>query len=141
MMPQEAKKNELKKLFYTNLSSNELRNLLNITQKEYNSLLAQVKKELGLEQTYKRMPSKMNKYGENKYYIGHNINDKEFEIISYAPTREIAEDMLSYYNDDSYWIGQATEEHMLELIEEAYYTKEQSWNDIMLKYKFGYHTF
>ena len=145
MKPQEEdKKTELKKLFYTDLSSYEIQELLQISQNEYNKLLARVKKELGLKTSYRRIPSKITEYGEDKYYIAHQTSN-DFEVISYAPTIEYAEDTLEYYKNhnpnEDYFIGQATLENMLNFIEEDYFTKEKTWNSIMIKYKLGYHTF
>ena len=48
---------ELKKLFYTELSSYEIQELLQITPTEYNKLLIQTKKSLGLKSSYRRIPS------------------------------------------------------------------------------------
>lgn len=144
MNSQEAKE-KLKKLFYTDLTSYEIQEMLNISQNEYNLLLAQVKKELGLQTNYRRIPSKLTEYGEDKYYIAEKTEEDDFEIISYAPTLDYAEKTLKHYSDNNedveYFIGQATEEHMLKSIEEDYFNKEKSWTQIMIKYKLSYHTF
>ena len=135
---------ELKKLFYTELSSYEIQELLQITPTEYNKLLIQTKKSLGLKSSYRRIPSKLLEYKENKYYIAHKTDD-DFEIISYTPTMMIAEETLNYYKEtnplETYYIKQATKEHMLDLIEDAYFNKEQTWSTIMIKLKLSYSTF
>ena len=146
MIPQEEeqKKNELKKLFYSNLTSYEIQNYLNLTQNEYNHLLAEVKKDIGLPTNYRRVPSKISEYKDGKYYIAHKTDGTDFEIISYAPTEQYALDLLEYYdydNKEDYFVDKATEEHMLDLIEEDYFNREQSWNTIMVKYNLSYHTF
>ena len=146
MIPQEDddKKHELKKLFYTNLTSYEIQEFLNLSQNEYNKLLAEVKIELGLPTSYRRLPSKLTQYDEDKYYVAERLPNGDFEVMSYAPTLEYAENTLEYYKSemgDKYFIKQATEEHMLKSIEEDYFKNEKSWTNIMIQYKLGYHTF
>lgn len=148
MTPQEEdKKNELKKLFYSNLSSYEIQSRLSISQNEYNKLLSLVKQELGLPTNYKRIPSRMNEYSDGKYAIFYkHPQEDDWKIVSYSQTEEYAENLIEYYKeanhvDGDYWIEQATEEHMLDLIENDYFNNEQIWNNIMIKYKLSYHSF
>lgn len=143
MMPKENKKDELKKLFYSNLTSIELQRKLDINNEEYKKLLAEVKTELGLPSNYRRKPHRYGKYVKDSYLIKKYTSDGDFEVISYAPTREDAENKLRILDDgiSVYEIEQATDEHMKQLIENDYYTNNMLWSDILKKYQIGYHKF
>ena len=143
MMPKETKKDELKKLFYSNLTSIELQRRLDITNEEYKKLLHEVKNELGLPSNYRRTPHRYGKYVKNSYYIKKYETDGNFEIVSYAPTYDDAENKLRILDDgiSVYEIEQATDEHMKQLIENDYYKKKMIWSDILKKYQIPYHKF
>lgn len=136
-------KNELKRLFYSNLTSMEIQLKLNINNEEYKTLLQEVKEELGLPSNYRRTPHRYGKYVKNSYFIKKYLGSDEFEIITYAPTHEDAEDKLRLFDDgiSIYSIEQATDEHMKKLIQHDYFTKKLHWNDILKKYQMPYHKF
>ena len=123
-------KEELKKLFYSNLTSTEIQSKLNINNDEYKTLLLEVKQELGLPSNYRRTPHRYGKYVKNSYFIKKYIGSDDFEIITYAPTREDAEDKLRLFDDgvSVYTIEQATDEHMKELIKHDYFNRKLHWN-------------
>ena len=141
MMPKE-KRDELKKLFYSNLTSIELQKKLNITNDEYKTLLQEVKKELGLPSNYHRTPHRYGKYVKDSYFI-KKYTDDDFEIITYAPTYDDAEIKLRLLDDgiSIFGIDQATDEHMKQLIENDYYNNKMVWSDILKKYQIPYHKF
>ena len=121
----------------------EIQTKLNINNEEYKTLLLEVKKELGLPSSYRRTPHRYGKYVKNSYFIKKYNGSDDFEIITYAPTLEDAEDKLQLFDDgiSVYKIEQATDEHMKELIKEDYFTKKLHWNDILKKYQIPYHKF
>lgn len=147
MIPQEAlfeKKEKLKKLFYTQLSAFEIKQILEISNSEYILLLSIVKQELGLPTSFKRNPRSFNKYSKNSYYIARKTENDEIEILSYAPSLDYAEEQLKEIQANEKQeciIGQASDEHMKELISNDYYEKHQKWDVIMDKYKLPYHVF
>ena len=143
MMPKEEKRDELKKLFYSNLTSIELQKKLDLTHDDYSKLLSEVKKDLGLPSNYRRTPHRYGKYVKDSYFIKKYITADEFEIVSYAPTQEDAEIKLRLFDDgvSIFEIEQATDEHMKKLIETDYYTKKMLWSDILKKYQIPYHKF
>ena len=146
MLPQEAeeKKEKLEQLFFTPLNAFEIKNILGLTNTEYNKLLTIVKNDLGLPSSYKRNPRKFNKYSKNSYYIGKIINsENEIEIICYSPTKSGAEEKLNElkHTGDEFIIGKASDENMKKLISRDYYEKHQKWDKIMNKYKLPYHSF
>lgn len=136
-------KDELKRLFYSNLTSTEIQSKLNINNDEYKTLLQEVKEELGLPSNYRRTPHRYGKYVKNSYFIKKYIGSDDFEIITYAPTLEDAEDKLRLFDDgiSVYTIEQATDEHMKKLIKHDYFTRKLHWNDILKKYQIPYHKF
>ncbi len=143
MNPKEDKKEELKRLFYSNLTSIDLQNKLNINNQEYLELLSEVKQELGLPSSYRRVPHRYGKYVENAYFIKKYLVGDDFEILTYSPTLEDAEAKLRLFDDGSsiLEIDQATDMHMMELIQEEYFTKKETGNSIMRKYQMPYHKF
>ena len=144
MIPKEDKKRELKRLFYSNLTSIELQNKLDLNNQEYLELLSEVKQELGLPSTYRRVPHRYGKYVKNAYFIKkYSENNTDFEILTYAPTLEDAEAKLQLFDDgiSILEIGQATDEYMMELIQEEYFNKKETGNSIMRKYQMPYHKF
>lgn len=143
MNPKEDKKEELKRLFYSNLTSIDLQNRLKINNAEYLELLHEVKQELGLPSNYRRVPHRYGKYVKNAYFIKKYIDENDFEILAYSPTYEDAEIKLRLFDDGISFleIDQATDEHMMELIEEDYFTKGETWNNIIQKYQMPYHKF
>lgn len=136
-------KTELKRLFYSNLTSTEIQAKLNIEHEEYKTLLLEVKKELGLPSNYRRTPHRYGKYVKNSYFIKKYNGSDDFEIITYAPTIDDAEDKLRLFDDgiSIYKIEQATDEHMKELIKHDYFNLKLHWNDILKKYQIPYHKF
>lgn len=143
MMPKEKTRDELKRLFYSNLTSIELQKKLNLSYEEYKKLLREVKQELGLPSNYRRTPHRYGKYVKDSYFIKKYNNNEDFEIVTYAPTLEDAEIKLGLFDDgvSIYKIDQATDEHMKELIVDDYYTKKMLWSDILKKYQIPYHKF
>ena len=138
-----SKKEEFKKLFYSNLTEAEIKKLLNINYKEYRELLLDVKKELGLPSNYRRQPKRYWKYTDDSYYILKRDNDN-FEILCYCPTKDIAEIKLNNMDLDegySYEIEQANDENLIKLIYEEYYIKHNNWEGIINKCKLPYHKF
>jgi len=139
-----SKKEEFKKLFYSNLTEFEIKQKLNLNYKEYRGLLNDVKKELGLPLSYRRTPKNYGSYTKDSYYILKRKND-EFEIISYCPTKQSAEHKLNKemnLNDDCiYEIKQANDENLMELIYEEYCIKKNNWEGIIQKCKLPYHKF
>ena len=142
MMPKE-KRDELRRLFYSNLTSIELQKKLDLTHDEYSKLLLEVKHDLGLSSNYRRTPHRYGKYVKDSYFIKKHISNDDFEIITYAPTREDAEIKLGLFDDgvSIFEIEQATDEHMKKLIETDYYTKKMLWSDILKKYQIPYPRF
>lgn len=143
MMPKENKKDELKRLFYSNLTSVELQRRLDITNEEYKKLLHEVKNELGLPSNYRRTPHRYGKYVRDSYFIKKYSTKEDFEVISYAPTLEDAENKLQILDDgiSVYEIEQATDEHMKNIIENEYYNNNMVWSDILRKYQITYPKF
>ncbi len=135
-------KAELKKLFYSNLTAVELQRKLNISNEEYQKLLQDVKKELELPSSYRRTPHRYGKYVKDSYFI-KQYNEDDFEVLTYAPTLEDAENKLRLFDDgiSVFEIEQATDERMLELIHEDYFNKKLLWSDILRKYQMPYHKF
>jgi len=138
-----SKKDELKRLFYSNLTSIEIQSKLNLNNDEYKQLLLEVKQELGLPSNYRRTPHRYGKYVKNSFFIKKYNGSDDFEIITYAPTLEDAEDKLRLFDDgiSVFTIEQATDEHMKELIKHDYFTKKMHWNEIIKKYQIPYHKF
>lgn len=143
MTPKEDKKRELKRLFYSNLTSIELQRRLDITNEEYQKLLHEVKNELGLPSSYRRTPHRYGKYVKDSFFIKKYSTKDEYLVISYAPTIEDAENKLRILDDgiSVYEIEQATDEHMKELIKKDYFEKHMLWSDILRKYQMPYHKF
>ena len=140
-MKKKKKKEQLKRLFYSNLTSTELQRKLNLSNKEYNELLLEVKKDLGLPSNYRRKPHRYGKYVKDSYFIKqYNSLTKDYEVITYAPTLEDIEEKLRLIDDgvSIYKIEQATDEHMKELIHEDYFNKKMLWSDILKKYQIPY---
>ena len=139
-----TKKEELKKLFYTELTATQIKKELQITNNQYTKLLIEVKKDLGLPSDYRRLPKNFKLYGIDKYYIAEKTDDS-FEIVEYSPTIEMVNQKLIEYEntnkDINYIVGQATKEEMLANIEDDYFNNELKWDMIMLKYKIPYHDF
>lgn len=135
-------KNELKTLFYSNLSAVDLQKRLNLNHEEYLEILSEVKEELGLPSSFKRLPHMYNKYVPDAFFIKKSIGE-DFEILAYTPTYHDAENKLCLFDDgiSVLSIEQATEEHMMELIEEDYYEHHIYWNELLKKYQIGYHKF
>ena len=135
------KKEEFKKLFYSNLTEAEIKEALDINYKEYKALLNQVKEELGLPTYYRRKPKRYWRYEEDAYYILERL-DGDFKIISYCPTKEVAEIKVSNMVDGGdYVIEKATDENLLKLIRYEYVNKKNNWEGIMKKCKLPYHKF
>lgn len=138
-----SKKEDLKKLFYSDLTELEIKEVLNINHSEYKSLLLEVKQELGLPSSYRRKPKRYWKYNEESYYILKRTID-DFEVISYCPTEEIAkiklDNMEQEFNCD-YIINKATDENLIELVKEEYLKKKSNWEQIISKLKLPYHKF
>ena len=61
-MIDQNKLEQLKKLFYSNYTSIDLQRKLNLSNNEYQKLLVEAKKELGLPSNYKRKPHRYGKY-------------------------------------------------------------------------------
>ena len=142
-MPKEKTKEELKRFFYSNLTSIKMKKKLNLTNEEYQKLLQEVKIELGLPENYRRTPHRYGKYVKDAYFIKKYDNTHNFEVVTYAPTKEDAEEKLRLFDDgiSVYQIEQATDEHMKELIKEDYFVKRNLWSDILKKYQIPYHKF
>lgn len=142
-MTPKTKKEDLKRLFYSNLTSIELQKRLDLSNDEYQSLLLEVKKDLGLSSNYRRTPHRYGKYVKDAYFIKKLNKGEDFEILTYAPTYEDAEEKLRLFDDgiSVYIIEQATDEHMMKLIQEDYYDKNMVWSDILKKYQMPYHKF
>lgn len=139
-----SKKEEFKKLFYSNLTEAEIKELLNINYKEYRELLLETKKDLGLPSNYRRQPKRYWKYTDDSYYILQKNKDNEVEILGYCPTKEIAEIKLNNMelNEECvYEINEATNENLLPLIYEEYYLRRNNWEGIIKKLKLPYHRF
>ena len=143
VMDKKQKKKEFKKLFYSTLNESEIKDVLGINYREYKELLLEVKTELGLPSSYRRQPKRYWKYSEESYYILKRMTD-DVEIISYCPTKEIAEIKLRNLDKDEdadYEIGQATDENLLKLVREEYCDRHNNWEGIMQKLKLPYHKF
>ena len=83
MMPKEEKRDELKKLFYSNLTSIELQKKLDLTHDDYSKLLSEVKKDLGLPSNYRRTPHRYGKYVKDSYFIKNillQMNSKSYHM-------------------------------------------------------------
>lgn len=135
-------KDQLKKLFYSNLTAIELQRKLNINNKEYQKILQEVKKDLGLPSSYRRTPHRYGKYVKDSYFIKKHI-DEDFEVLIYSPTLEDVENKLQLFDDgiSVFEIDHATDERMSELIHEDYFNKNMSWDKILKKYQIPYHKF
>ncbi|MBQ6219989.1 MAG: hypothetical protein IJH63_00530 [Methanobrevibacter sp.] len=144
MIPKKNNKREdFKKLFYSNLTSIDIQRKLDLNNYEYQELLQEVKKELGLPTSSRRKPHRYGKYVKNAYFIKKYDENGEFEIITYSPTSEDAEAKLRLIDDgiSIYEIDKATDEKMMELIQNDYFTKNMIWSDILKKYQIPYHKF
>lgn len=143
MVNMASKKEDLKKLFYSDLTELEIKEILNITHKEYRDLLLEVKQELGLPSSYRRKPKRYWKYNEESYYILKRTVD-DFEVLSYCPTEEIAKiklDNMKQDDDCIYIIKKATDENLIELVKYEYLNKKSNWEQIIRKCKIPYHKF
>lgn len=142
-MIDQNKLEQLKKLFYSNYTSIDLQRKLNLSNNEYQKLLVEAKKELGLPSNYKRKPHRYGKYVKNSYFIKKYTEGDDFEIITYAPTLEDAEEKLRLFDDgiSVYAIEQATDEHMKELIQKDYFENNMLWSDMLKKYQIPYMKF
>ena len=135
------KKDQLKRLFYSNLTSIELQRKLDLTNNEYQQLLQEVKHDLGLPSSYRRTPHRYGKYVKDAYFIKkYDQNNNDFEVITYAPTIEDIENKQRLLDDgiSLYVIEQATDENMNKLIKEDYFQKKLLWSDILRKYQIPY---
>ncbi len=143
LMNMESKKEDFKKLFYSDLTETEIKEVLGLNYKEYKELLLEVKKELGLPSSYRRKPKRYWKYNEDSYYILKRT-DNDFEVVSYCPTKEIAEIKLNNMSKEDnviYIIDKASDENLIELVKEEYLDKKQNWEMIIRKCKIPYHKF
>lgn len=141
-MPKRNKREEFKKLFYSNLTSIDIQRKLDLNNNEYQELLQEVKQELGLPSSYRRKPHRYGKYEKDAYFIKkYDVDD--FEIVAYAPTKEDAEVKLRLFDDgiSLYEIDKATDEKMTELIRTDYFENNMIWSDILKKYQIPYHKF
>ena len=139
-----SKKEDFKKLFYSNLTEAEIKELLNLNYKEYRELLLEVKKELGLPSNYRRKPKRYWKYTDDSYYILKKDVEGNFEILCYCPTQEIAEVKLNNMDLEEnciYEVNQATDDNLIKLIYEEYYIRNNNWEGIINKCKLPYHKF
>ena len=140
-------KSEFKKLFYSNLTESEIKKELGLTYSEYQSLLHDVKKELGLPSSYRRKPNLYSKYNKDSYYIlEHNISTDDYNIITYRPSFDSAKYELEKILKNSemfneYTINKASDEKLLKLIEYLFYTKKYNWEIIISKLQIPYHKF
>lgn len=141
-------KNEFKKLFYTTKSASEIREELGLTYTEYNKLLRECKKDLGLPTSYKRNPLSFTKYSKYNYYIlEYDILKEMYKINCYRPSLECAKEKLNKIlmeNDNGfidYDIEKATDENLLQLINYEFYIKKNNWEDIMIRLQLPYHKF
>lgn len=139
-----SKKEEFKKLFYSNLTEAEIKEVLNINYREYRQLLKEVKKELGLPSNYRRQPKRYWEYTEDSYYILKRDRNEDFEILCYCPTKELAEiklSKLSLEEDCTYEINKANDKNLMNLIYTEYYINGNNWEGIIKKCKLPYHKF
>lgn len=123
------KKELLKKYFFTNMVTYELMDKIGITINEYNELIKEVKKELGLPANYRRTPKRYGKYHKGCYMIVKNDTD----IVGYYPTYRIAD--INNVNDDK--IVPATDEELLKILS-VDYDKNLMFDDLRVKYQLPY---
>ena len=135
-------KEQLKKLFYTNNSSQEIRDILGIDLITYNILIKEVKEEFGLPEEYRRTPHLYGKYTKNSFFILEEKKD-DFEIIGYYPTLKSANSFkneLTKTYSNNYTVYDATDENLKNLLKKDYFTDKHS-NELMKKYQLPYHKF
>lgn len=133
----------LKKLFFTQLSSAELKNILEVDDTEYNKLLTVVKQELGLRSTYNRRPERFGKYDMDAYFL-QLLTPDGFSINGYYNTIDDAlklKDELSTSNKyTEIRVLKATDENLIKLLYADYYSDLNS-PELREKYGLPYHKY
>lgn len=140
-------KDEFKKLFWSTLSQEEIKNEIGLTHGEYQDLLREVKVEFGLPTSFRRNPTRWNKYNKDFYYIIYYFED-DFKIIKYIPTLESAKYELSFllrdnseYLGGEYKIEKASDDNIKRLIYKEYFVNGNNWEKCIDKLKIPYHKF
>ena len=131
------------KLFYTNLTEDEIKLELNINYKEYKRLLDLTKEKYGLPKSYRRCPHKYYKYDKNSYYLLKIKND-DFSIMGYYPIKSIAEEEYGKLSSDDgyvYVVEKASDENMRKLIYFGYINLSWNWEKIIQRTQLPYHKF
>lgn len=138
-----SKKEAFKRLFYTNLTENEIKHELGLDYKEYRSLLRDVKHELGLPSSYRRRPQQYGRYDKDSYYILKKCST-DFEIIGYYPVRSVALELVSTFEGDSgftYVVEEASDNNLKSIIEWGYIRLGFNWENLISRMKLPYHKF
>lgn len=141
MNNQEIKLKLLKKLFFTKLTSEELKRALEITDDEYSVLLNRVKQELGLGEDYYRTPQQYGKYNPQAYFLELTTPD-EIIINGYYNDYNTALKLKKEFetgnnNYDNVRVIQATDKNMIQLLYQEY-TGELDASSLMKKYQLPY---
>ena len=111
------KLNEFKKLFFTNKTRSEIKRILCLTQKEYQILFNQTKKEFELPKNYRRQPQRYGLYIQDSYYLYETKEeDDDVEIKTYIPSFPAAKYVAENTYQNKVLIEKATEDNIKKLI-------------------------
>lgn len=134
------KKNLLKKLFFTKLTSEELKTVLEVDDTEFYNLLNSVKEELGLGKDYYRTPQSYDKYNPHAYFIELKKSDGEVIINGYYNNYDTALELKKEYETGNNYqdveLIQANDENMIRLLYHDYDQLDSS--SLMKKYQLPY---
>ena len=136
------KLNEFKKLFFTNKTRSEIKRILCLTQKEYQILFNQTKKEFELPKNYRRQPQRYGLYIQDSYYLYETKEeDDDVEIKTYIPSFPAAKYVAENTYQNKVLIEKATEDNIKKLIYDEFFIKKNNWEMIMMKLKLTYQVF
>ena len=139
MNTQEIQLKLLKKLFFTRLTSEELKIVLEVTDDEYYNLLTKAKQELGLAENYYRTPQSYNQYNKKAYLIELTLDDETI-INGYYNDYDVALGLKKEYETGNKYriinIIQATDENMIKLLYKDYPNHDTP--SLMKKYQLPY---
>ena len=127
-LSKDEKKEYIKKYFFSDKLSHELIEDLKLNYNEYNLLIREVKKELGLASSYRRNPKTFGKYHKGAYMVV-----KDGMILGFYPTMEIAIEN----GDDDCDVVIASDDELLNIIEKDF-DNNMSLDKLMIKYNLPY---